>query len=134
MKLHSILFLFSLLAVFALASAMSVSNTTPHLANQTLNHAIAVVALVNESSYLIFYPDLAQAYADLGRAQSLYNASPESSIVFANKAIAEANAQYQIISSHRNQAVVAMLVLTAIFAIMLSRLMKPVRGRGRGGR
>jgi hypothetical protein len=120
--------LFSFFALFAIASAQAqIGATTKQTANQTLNTANSTLELVNESGYLIFYPNLTQAYADLSKAQSLYNTSPSGTIVFADKAMNEANAEYQRISGYRTYSMVAMLVFTVFFLVLLFRVIVPVK-------
>ncbi len=101
-------------------------STTQQYANQTLTSAINFVNLVNESGYVVFYPNLTQAYSDLANAERLYNASPSSSVFYANKAVDEANTQYQIIGRYRETAVISMLALTLISGLALYRLSQPV--------
>lgn len=120
--------LFSFLALFAIANAqVQIGGTTREIANRTLNLTSNYVGLVNESGYLIFYPNLTQANADLASAQKLLNTSPASSVVLANKAANEAKAQYQLISTYRVEAFAVTLALSIVFALILGRLMKPVR-------
>jgi hypothetical protein len=95
-------------------------------ANQTINNAMSVIDAVNQSGYLLFYPNLTQAYAYLNRSMVLLNASPEASVLLANKAADDAMAQYSMISAYRQQSILAMLALTAVLALILSRLMRPV--------
>lgn len=124
---HALL-LFSFFALLAVASAQSeIGTATRQAANQTISSAANYIELVNESSYLIFYPNLTQAYSDLAKAQNLYNTSPTSSVVYANKAAGEASAEYERISRYKSESIIVMLVLTALFALLLVILMRPVR-------
>ena len=127
MRLLPILALLSLIGLLAVARAQSgIGGVTQQYANQTLAGAADFVNLVNESGYLVFYPNLTQAYADLGRAGQFLNTSPSSSIVYANKAAAEAMAQYQIISRNRQTAAIVMLAISLLSGLALYRLSKPV--------
>jgi hypothetical protein len=104
-------------------------NTSREFANRTINNALSVIDAVNQSGYLIFYPNLTQAYAYLNRSMTVLNASPEASVVLANKASNEAMSQYEQIGAYRQQSLVVMLALTVVLAVLLSRLLRPVAVR-----
>lgn len=116
-----------MLALFGIAAAAQVSTSNVSYANQTLRQAEAVLAQVNESGYLVFYPNLTSAYANLAKAQQLYNKSPQSSVYYSQQAISEANAQYQEISVYKYYSALAMGALTLFFIFLLLKLFVPVR-------
>ena len=69
----------------ALASAgvlaqQAASGFSAGYANATMARVSAYVESVNESGYLIFYPNLTQAYSYLDKAQAAYNKSPEAAV------------------------------------------------------
>lgn len=129
----SLLF-FCLVSITLIASAAQItSNYSRQYANVTINHAIEYVNMVNESSYLLFYPNLTQAYSYLNTSLSLYNSSPADAVVFANKAVGQAMLQYNVINSYRQVSAAAMLLLTLLLLLLLHRLMAPVR-KARGAR
>lgn len=117
-------------AIQPASSQVISSNFSKEYANQTINQAIAVLNDVNQSGYLVFYPNLTQAYADLNSSMALYNTSPAAAVVLANKAMYEATAQYDAIGRYRQVSIAVMLVLTAVFAVIIYRIMKPVRRPG----
>jgi hypothetical protein len=122
------LFFLSLACIISLGSAQStISNFSKAYANATINQAVSVVNQVNESGYLIFYPNLTQSYLDLNRSISLYNASPASAVIFANRAASEANVQYMLISGYKQISFIIMLAFTIIFTLIIIKVMKPVK-------
>ncbi len=124
----------AVLMLLLLGSVMAAQVFTASMAsaNLTLQQAESTVAQVNESGYLIFYPNLTTAYADLSRAQKLYNTSPQSSLYWSQQSIAAANAQYQRISAYRYYSAIAMGALTLFFVFLLLRLFTPAK-RTRAG-
>lgn len=118
--------LLSLTATMAGAQSQ-LSNTSTEFANNSVSSAAYFLQQVNESGYLIFYPNLTQAYANLAMAQSLYNRSPASAIIYANKAVTEANAEYARISDYRDESMVVMAAFTIVFVLLLARVMRPAR-------
>jgi hypothetical protein len=110
------------------------SNSTKAFANTIINNTITIIEAVNESSYLIFSPNLTRAYADLNRSMLVYNVSPEASIVLANRAANDALTQYSLMSAYKEGSLVVMLAMTAVLALILSKVMKPVVKRHAGSR
>ena len=96
---------------------------------------------MNQSGYLIFYPNLTQAYGYLDRAEAVRNASPASAVLYAEEAQSSAAAQYGAIGGYRNLsfAIIAVLAAGAAAAVLFS--MRKARGgkkrgmrrRGRAG-
>ena len=129
MRALFILFLFA--AALVMAGADQPTSPGYQTANQTLNAAMNYVAAVNSSGYLIFYPHLDQAYADLASAQKILNTSPSGSVVFANRATQEASAEYDRMNSYRTEALLIMLALTIASLVFLAMLTIPVKGRRR---
>ncbi len=130
MRLAPLLFLacFACLALQAGAQTFG-SNDTKAYANTTIHNALNVINAVNESGYLIFYPNLTQAYADINQSMALYNNSPSAAVVLANKASLEADNQYMQISTYRQESIVVMLALTAVFAYAVMRVVTPVSAK-----
>ena len=62
----------------------------------------------------------------------VYNVSPSASEVLANRAEAEAQAQYQQINTYRQDSIGVMLFLTAILAYIVVIVARPVPGKSRG--
>ncbi len=104
-------------------------NSSQSEANSTFNNASAYVSYVNESSYLVFYPDLSAAYADLNKSANTILSSPQESMSYANDARQSAMLQYERINSYRYYSAAAMVVFTAAIAAILYFYMQPVKRR-----
>ncbi len=132
MKASLLAFALSVSFAIAVAGAQSqITNPTVAYANQTVSNAAYYISQVNESGYLIFYPNLTQSYSYLAKAQSLYNSSPAAAVIYANKATSEAVAQYARISSYKSESIVVMAAFTIFFALLLGRVMRPVGKKGK---
>ncbi len=89
------------------------------------SQAESYINSVNQSSYLIFSPNLSAAYSYLGRAQELQNSSPTLAISYAQLATTQASIAYGQISSYKKYAALITLFLTAWVGAILYVLMKP---------
>jgi len=121
-----LLLIYSVSMASAQGSTITATNYTSSYANQTINQTLSYVNQVNQSAFLIFYPDLAQAYAYLDQAQQVASASPSSAVAYSNQAFSIAKQQYSRIGVYRSASLVIMLLLTTIFIVWLYLLMKPV--------
>ena len=127
MRRSLLAFLVSFSLVLAAAGAQTQFNgTTVAYANETVANAAYYIQQVNESSYLIFYPNLTKAYADLFKAESVYNTSPSVAVVYANKAATEASHEYARISAYRDESFAAMAAVTVLFVVLLSLVSRRV--------
>ena len=90
----------ALLTAAAGAQQFNSTGYTPSSANGIINGAQAYVDMVNQSGYLIFYPNLTQAYGYLNQASGIYNKSPDAAVLYANEAVDSARVQYNDIRSH----------------------------------
>ncbi|MGI0141791.1 MAG: hypothetical protein ACREBF_04050 [Candidatus Micrarchaeales archaeon] len=111
----------------AQAPTITAQNYTIAYANQTINQTMSYVNLVNQSGYLIFYPNLSGAYAYLAKAQNIYTTSPSSAILYANQAKAIAKEQYAQIGTYRTTSLAVMAILTVAFFIWLYGIMSPMK-------
>lgn len=109
-----------LLAIALIAASVGAqqlgANYTVTGANATISSALAYVNMVNQSGYLVFFPNLTQAYSYLQKAQGVYNSSPAAAVFYANKAVASAQAQYQSLRSNWLPSFAVMLALSAASA------------------
>lgn len=121
-----LLLIYSVPMASAQGSTITATNYTASYANQTINQTLSYVNQVNQSAFLIFYPDLTQAYAYLGQAQQVVSASPSSAVAYSNQAFSIAQQQYSKIGTYRSASLAIMLLFTAIFFLWLYLLMKPL--------
>ncbi len=128
--MRHLLLAFALAFSFAIAAAgaqSQVTNPTVAYANQTVSNAAYYLSQVNESGYLIFYPNLTQAYANLFKAESTYNTSPATAVVYANEAVSEAADEYARISSYRAESIIVMAASTIVLILLLGRVARQVK-------
>jgi len=112
-------------------NAQRVNAYTPEQANQIINSTSTYIDSVNQSGYLVFYPNLTQAYSYLDMAEKNYTVSPDRAVSYANNATASAMRQYQLISEQRAASFVVMAVLTVVTAVAVFRSMRNVRQKKR---
>ena len=120
-------FLFSLASGLAHASQLSHSNYTQAQANAIIRNATNYINEVNDSGYLVFYPNLTQAYSYLNKSYALYPSSPSGAVYYATLASASAQGQYGRISYYRSASLITVLVLTVVVAALLYLFMRPVK-------
>lgn len=121
---------------FSLLSAQQIGaqNYTAQQANLTIANVSAYIAAVNQSGYLIFYPNLTTAYVYLDKAQSLYLSSPALAQTYAIRAQQSAALAYDTISEYKAYAFVFVVVLTILTAGIFYALARPVRRTKRAKR
>ncbi len=114
----SLIFLFS----FSGAETVSVQSYSSAQARTIINQSIAYLNNINESGYLFFNPNLAQAYTYLNRSIELENSSPNTAIAYAYQAENSANTAFGRIDAYREYALVGVVAFTIIFGLFLYRL------------
>lgn len=118
-----------LLLLFAAGTyAQQISNYTAASADQVIAQSLSYVNAVNQSGYIIFYPNLTQAYDYIGKAQNISLTSPGSAVLYAKDAVASANSEYQRISRYKFDSLVALLIFSGATAYAL---LKTLRGSRR---
>jgi predicted PurR-regulated permease PerM len=94
--------------------------------NQIITNATKYISSINQSGYLIFYPNLTQAYKDLTLANQFHNSSPDTSITYALMAKNEASIAYTKIISYKIESLTIMIIAALISLVVLYLFMKPV--------
>ncbi len=94
---------------------------------QTLNSATAYVNAINGSGYLIFYPNLTQAYGYLNKSQSALNASPNASEYYAGLAMNSAKVEYDRIESYKYYSALVLLVSTLMLGALIYLYLLPIK-------
>jgi len=118
------------LAVTLNAQSVSAPNYTAAEANSSISAAYSYVNTINQSGYLIFQPNLTQAYAYLSKASEIYNASPNAAVFDAQKAQQIAEAQYGSLNYFRYKALPWAVLCTAVVVLVLLKVMEPIKGSG----
>lgn len=130
MKQRNLLFHLVLAASFLLLAA-GAPGTAQQSANiiTYYNTTSAYVAQVNQSTYLIFKPNLTQAYIYLDQANTLLSSNTTNTTRVAQllqSASASATTAQQKIYGYRTLSAVVMIILTIIVAFVLYKQMKPI--------
>lgn len=121
----------SLLFLFSIAYAQTIipANYTVSQANATIANATQYISTVNESAYLIFYPNLTKAYNYLNMSQQVYTKNPTLAVLYANQATNSAATEYSRISAYKKDALIVIALLTTITAIALYWFGRPIKTR-----
>ena len=96
-------------------------------ANSIINNATAYVNTVNQSGYLIFYPNLTKAYSYLNKSEQVYKSDPNAAVRDANLAMDSAKSQYERISAYRSTSFIVMAIATVVSFVLVYVTMKPKR-------
>ncbi len=110
--------------LFYSIQSTSINNT---YALQLLNESQSYVDAINQSGYLLFYPNLTKAYNDLNMSRNYLNNSINSSIYYANLAKSDANSEYSKISQYKQNSFYAMLIFTVASGLVLYAVMQKVK-------
>ncbi len=108
----------------AIAHAQGVYNTGGNLTG-AINSTAHFINRVNQSGYLILYPNLAQAYGYLDMAKNQSNESY--SYVLLAKARASAQSQLEAMNRYRRDSLYALIASAALLFALLYYMMIPRR-------
>jgi len=126
----------SLVPVFSYAQApINISTVDKAYANKTIAEAQQYIEKINESTYLIFAPNLTQAYEYIAKAEKTYNTSPEEAVLYAKEAMRVAATSYDKLNAYRLYSALVMLAVTVALALLLLHIMRkvPKEGHNRKG-
>ena len=115
--------LLSLFASAALPQGYNVSNE--------INSTLAYVDKVNQSAYLIFYPDLAPAYGYIDNAINVSQTNPSYAEMLLSEARSSAGQQLDLIDRYRSVSFYALAIISLLLVFLLYRFMKYGKGRRR---
>ena len=88
-----------------------------------INYTKTYLLNVNDSAYIIFYPDNAKAYSYLAKAENISKNDTAGAYMLLGKAIGYASYQKSEIYKYRSASIATMIVLAVIFGILLFRMM-----------
>ena len=97
----------------------------------TINSTSSFLQTINESAYLIFTPNLTQAYKYLAEAKSIYPTEPSVAVFYADQSRNSAAKAYSDMRGYKNNSLAAIVALTGITAVILYKLSRPVVHRRR---
>lgn len=109
----------------AQSQAMNSSNLT-----KAINSTESFLHKANQSGYLVFYPDLSQAYHYLKLAENQTNES--NSYVLLAEARSSAQAQIDAINTYRAISLYALIASAILLAALLYAFMMPHQRGARG--
>ena len=90
-----------------------------------INDTAQYIQQVNMSAYLVFYPNLTQAYSYLDQAKNASGKSPSYAQLLLTKASESAMQQQSILSSEKSDAIIVVAVLLFVSAVSLFMAMSP---------
>ncbi|MCL4404912.1 hypothetical protein M1583_02895 [Candidatus Marsarchaeota archaeon] len=98
------------------------NNSTAMSINASINRTEQILNIANKSSYLIFYPNLAKPYSYLAKAQSIAKEDPGLAANLLQIAYNDTQEQIDYINGYRYDSLYVMLLLTAISAYALYKI------------
>lgn len=116
-----LLLLFSLFACDSFAQGYNIS--------ASINSTRSYVDMVNQSAYLIFYPNLTAAYGYLDSAVNVSRTNPAYAQVLLGRARESARIQLAAIDGYRTWSFYILAAASVLFAVLLERLMRPKPSR-----
>ncbi len=118
-----------LLFLFSYAGAQPASGGARSI-NATINSTAAYIQLVNESGYLIFYPNVTNATGLYNKAVNISASDPAAALTLLSEAHDSAQQQLQQISIYRNDSFVVVAIIFAASALVLYFVMRaPKNGK-----
>ena len=128
-------------AAFLFSAAFAYNFTLPGNApanfSSSFNATLRYIGTVNQSSYIIFYPNLTGAYSALANAKSEYAANASAAYFYLDEAHERAATELARIYSYRADSLIVMGVLAAASAAALYVVMRApkvvVKGRRKKG-
>ncbi len=119
-----------LLPVFSAAAFAGAPNSTSAYSNAaalqsfnaSFNSTLGYLTMVNQSSYLVFYPNLNKAYNLTYTAKKIYKEDPQLAYMDLSEAKTLAAGQLAYINRYQNVSFIALAVITVITAYLLYRI------------
>jgi predicted PurR-regulated permease PerM len=118
------LLLFSIFSGSVVAAAGQQPQGGNSSINSTINATASYIQQVNQSAYLIFYPNLAQAYGYLQKAENISKTNTTGAYSLLSKARASAAQQESNLDSEKQDSLIVMVLLTIITTLLLYQVMK----------
>lgn len=122
-----LLILFLFLEVAHAQGQLAYPNYTAQRANATVQNVSYYIAIVNESGYLIFEPNLTSANNYLTMAQGNTISNPYLAVAYANKAYNLTEEQYNSIEAYKSESLPFIVAFTAAMLILLYKFMIPIK-------
>ncbi len=94
--------------------------------NSIYNTTAAYVEYVNESSYIVFYPNLHNVYINLSKAKNVSKKDPQMADSLLKSAYVESHKQLENINVYKIPALIVTVILTIITLLYLYYLTIPI--------
>lgn len=115
--------------IFYIPSAQAQNTSISNISiNKSINDTASYINSVNQSGYLIFYPNMTGAYNYLQLARNESSINPQYSYLLLSKARGSASEQQEMIDRYKKDSLYALVLSSIILVFMLYVLMKPSRG------
>lgn len=121
--------LFMLFTLFAVQANASSTNLTIAI-NQSMNFSHALnstlryLKLINQSSYVVFYPNMKYSAIFIQKAKNASVENPSMAYSFLSKARINATEQLAAVNKYKNISFVIMAVLALLTGLLLLSIMK----------
>ena len=97
-----------------------------------INSTLDYVNMVNQSAYLVFYPNLSASYSYIGSAANVSHANPAYGQELLAMAMSSAKRQLDNVDAYRTESFLALGAVAVVLVVLLNRLMRPKKGRADG--
>ncbi len=94
-----------------------------------INSTLAYVNMVNQSAYVVFYPNMTAAYGYISKAENVSRTDPAYARSLLAQAMGSAQQQLDRISQYRTDSVLVLAVVAVALVVLLNRLMRVRRGK-----
>jgi len=118
--------LFAMLSLYGTAYSQQAAINSTNI-NASINATAAYINKVNQSGYLIFYPNLQQAYRYLGLARNISPANASAAYYLLTQARQSAASQEASIKGYETYSLYVLLAAFALLAVLLYALMRPYK-------
>ncbi len=132
LRLIAFLFAFALASGMILAqSRIGSENYSSQYANSLITNVSNYIASVNQSSYLIFSPNLTGAYLNLSYAMSNLSYNPSAAVLYAERANSSAYMQFRSMEYYKTASFPVMFAFTLVMLLLLYKFMIPLKKKRR---
>ncbi len=90
-----------------------------------INSTLDYVNMVNQSAYLVFYPNLSASYGYISSAANVSHTNPAYGQELLAMAMSSAKRQLDDINAYRTGSFLALGAAAVVLAVLLDRLMQP---------
>ncbi len=119
--------IFAMLIFYSYLAHAQVPTINVSTINQSINSTAAYINMVNQSGYLIFYPNLTQAYSYLNQARNQSQMNQPYAYDLLAKARSSAQLQQESIDKYKSESLYILIIFAFLLAILMYVLMRPMK-------